>query len=94
MSVSKAVTDAADREVVSHSVVSAVAEVTDTRPESLEPLYHTVDPDALNALFDGDRTGFGRSPLRVEFTYCGCDVVVFGDGSVHVEESKPGGSSG
>lgn len=67
---------------VSHTVVSAVAELTETEPIELEPLFTAVDSDALNALFETSG-GMGRGSLdSVAFTYCGCDVVVRGDGTV------------
>lgn len=66
---------------VSAAVVSAVAELTGSAPDSIDPLYTVVDPDALDALFEADRG-------RVAFTYCGCDVDVSADGSVHVSESE------
>ena len=43
------------------------------------PLYEVIDPDALNALFEGGtRTG------RVEFSYLGYRVVVDANGDVQV----------
>lgn len=72
---------------VSETVVFAVAELTGSDPASLDPLYNTVDPDALNALFEESQFGLDRSPSRVSFTYCGCDVVVSADGSVHASKS-------
>jgi len=67
---------------VCDAVVAATAELTDTDACSLDPLYHTVDPEALEALF---AAGPGRpSPRRVRFTYCDCAVVVAADGVVTV----------
>lgn len=59
---------------VSEAVVAAVAELTDSDPLSLEPLYHAVDPDALDALLQDE--GASRSPQCVEFSYADCDVTV------------------
>lgn len=74
-------------ETVSEKVVSAVAEETNTDPLSLDPLYTEIDPDVLDALFEGDGEGFDHSPDRVEFTYSGCEVVVTADGNVRVSSS-------
>lgn len=60
---------------VSEVVLSAVAEekgvpLTDLR----EPLYHAIDPEALDCLF---RSAPGRShtvPTSVRFSYCGLVV--------------------
>lgn len=69
---------------VSDEVVSAVATEKEVDPMELTPLYEVVDPDALDALYRSN--GFGRAgpPARVEFTYCGCDVVIDGAESVTV----------
>jgi hypothetical protein len=67
---------------VSHTVVTAVAELTDSEPIELEPLFTAVDSDALERLFDTDGGMGRRSPTTVEFAYAGCDVVVSGDGTV------------
>lgn len=58
---------------------------SDDRGEPLEPLYHAVDPDALDALIasmPGDTPASGR----IEFTYGGYHVVVDGAGRVEVRE--------
>lgn len=70
----------------SRSVVDAVAAVTDSRAESLRPLYEVVDPDALDRLCGGatDRQSQSGGTL-VSFRYEGCEVTVSGDGSVEVE---------
>lgn len=75
-------------ESVSQTVVHAVARLTDSEPESLEPLYHTIDSEALNDLFGGNRGTSRQSPDRVTFTYCGCDVVVTAPGEVRVSKAE------
>ena len=74
-------------QTVSETVVSTVAEFIGSEPTSIDPLYDTVDPDALNALFDGDRVISDCTPSSVAFTYCGCDVVVAADGVVQVSRA-------
>lgn len=76
-----------EEESVSHVVVSAVADLLDSEPQSIEPLYHAVDPDALDSLFDPDAPE--RIPTRVTFTHCDCDVAVSSEGTVRV--SNPDG---
>lgn len=71
-------------ETVSETVVYAVAEATGSDPESIEPLYHVVDTDALDTIFETKRVGPAGSPNRVAFTYCDCEVVVSADGTVQV----------
>ncbi len=55
------------------AVVSAVAELDRVDSSELPPLFDSIDPEALNALFpeNGD-----RSARRVNFRYCGYDVTV------------------
>lgn len=60
-------------------IVSAVAALTDRRPESCPPLYDVVDPEALDALF-ADRHGG-----EVRFEYAGCRVTVVDGATVTVE---------
>lgn len=74
---------------VSEEVVSAVAAARGLDPTDLDPLFEAIDPDALDDLYD--RNGWGRAQpsVRVEFTYCGCEVVVNGDGSVAVAAVTP-----
>lgn len=69
---------------VTHRVVAAVAEATDSDALDLEPLNTVVDPDALEALFDRNGRGSDRSPRRVEFMYGGQTVTIEGDGSIRV----------
>ena len=87
MASSAVVERAARNQTVSETVVSTVAEFIGSEPTSIDPLYDTVDPDALDALFDGDRTVSDCAPSRVAFTYCGCDVVVTADGTAQVSRA-------
>lgn len=67
------------------SVINTVAAVTGTPPVSLRPLYETIDPDALDALFESaSRPDRQSSQLSVSFRYEGCDVVVRWNGKLLV----------
>lgn len=78
---------ALDRETVSERVVAAVADATDTSPIDLTPpLFSVVDPEALDALVESIGTAPTDSMGRIEFTYCGCDVTVTGDGRVTITD--------
>lgn len=94
MAQSTTVERAGCEETASEAVVSAVTELTGADPKTIEPLYSAVDPDALDALFAADRDGEDRSSCRVAFTYCGCDVVVSGDGAVRVSRQQEVNSTG
>ncbi|MCU4801168.1 hypothetical protein OB920_12375 [Halobacteria archaeon HArc-gm2] len=58
---------------VHEAVIYAVADADDVDPVDLAPLYETIDPEALDALFDGGCAG------QVAFTYERHEVVVTGD---------------
>ncbi|WP_227356209.1 HalOD1 output domain-containing protein [Haladaptatus salinisoli] len=73
-----------DETVMSERVITAVAATKDTNPIDLDPLYEVIEPDALNDLYKRDELGRAISPERVEFTYCGCRVVIEGENPVTV----------
>ena len=59
-------------EAASQAVVENLAAAEDVDPTELEPpLYHVVDPDALDSLVES-----ATGPLTVEFPYCGYVVCV------------------
>ncbi len=70
---------------VSQRVIAAVADETGKEPTEVGPLYHVIDPDALDRLFSATRGG-SRAQGYVEFTFAGCNVVVRGTGDVEVSE--------
>lgn len=57
----------------SDAVVTSVAALTDRSPFEMDPLAETIDPDAVNDLLDP--SGGSAPPVRLRFTYCGCQVV-------------------
>lgn len=67
------------------AVTDAVAEATDRNPTELDPLYESIDPDALTALF----AGRNPSDTRIEFEYQGQTVTIDGDGQVTVDPATP-----
>lgn len=69
---------------VSQRVVAKVAAATDTDPLELDPLYRSIDPDALDSLFSGDTAVPRETEGFVQFSTSGCEVVVRADGAVEV----------
>jgi hypothetical protein len=63
----------------SEAVVRAVSALTDTEPTSLEPLYETVDPEALDRLVRSGDPG-----MELTIRYLDYHVTVGGDGRVAV----------
>lgn len=68
-----------------YAVVSAVAEVEDSDPVELPPLYGTINPEALNDLFTSRPE---PAVETVSFQYAGYDVVVRGNGEVQVQSAS------
>lgn len=79
---------AATNQAVSQEVISAVANVTGSDPTSLEPLYQVIDPDALDTLLESNGPSHNRSPVRISFNYCGCEVEIDKTGEVHVSQTE------
>lgn len=66
---------------ISLSLIEALAAELDTDPVELEPLYHVVDPEALDQLFQGNAT----VNARVQFQYGEHTVEVRSDGTITVD---------
>lgn len=71
-----------DDEPVTVAVIDAVATMAGVEPTALPPLYETIDPDALDGLFDAGSSD-ARS-VRVSFSYADYEVAVEGGSSVTV----------
>jgi hypothetical protein len=74
-----------DGETVAQAVVAAVSFASEVDERDLEPLYGTVDPDALDAIFGPLRDD--RSLQRegwVAFAYEGHDVCIGSDRTIRV----------
>ncbi|NHN48657.1 hypothetical protein G9464_13780 [Halostella sp. JP-L12] len=75
----------ARNETLTESIAIAVADAKGVDPLDLDPLYESVDPDALER-FVGE-TG-DAAVDRVTVTYEGCEVTVRGDRSVVVAPAE------
>lgn len=71
-------------ELPSEAVVRAVADAADRDPETMEPLYAAIDPDALDSVLTPVCGGPGAADTTVAFTYAGYRVRLTGDGSVSI----------
>ncbi len=79
--------DTADVHSVSFDVIAAVAEQEGVDPMDIEPpeydaLYDVINPEALDSLFAQREDGSKRADGRVEFPFCGYQIVVDSDGGV------------
>ena len=71
-------------ESVSVAVVTAVADVIERDPMTIEPLSTVIDPDALDRLFASTDPTAQRGSGRVTFPLEGCEVTVYANGRVEV----------
>lgn len=82
-------TETGDSETLSTAVITAVAEHEGVDPTELDSrLYEVIDPDALDALFSGQRNDTGSPIARLTFSFNGSEVHVTSDGGVWVSDSS------
>lgn len=81
-------------ERVSSDVIAAVADVRGVEPTALPPLYEVVDPEALDRLFEPQRSGTTPDTGRVAFSFAGCEVVVTAADRVTVTKTGANGEGG
>jgi hypothetical protein len=67
----------------SHGVVRAIANVKGIDPTGVDPLYDFIDPDALDAMFDGT-IGTSERDIRVSFRIDDLEIEVSGDRRITV----------
>lgn len=72
----------------STAVVETVAIAVDSEPTVLEPLYETVDPDALDTLIRSLETNSTDEDATVTFALDGHEVTVRRDGTVGVRPDE------
>jgi len=72
------------------AVVETVAVALDLETTALEPLYESVDPDALDALFEAKDSSATPGELTVTFTVAERQVTVHGSGEVVVHADSSG----
>jgi len=70
-------------EAPSHGVVRAIAAVKGVKPTGVEPLYDFIDPDALDAMFEGT-TETSERDIRVSFRVGALEIEVSGDRRITV----------
>lgn len=75
--------DPATEESVSIRVVEVVAAVADAEPHELEPLFDSVDPDALDRIFE-PRAGTSLPDGEVSFAFDDYAVTVYSQGEIVV----------
>lgn len=77
--------DESDPNSLCYTVFRAVGAITGKSPQALDPLTDTIDPDALEKLFDRSETRGGTVDACLTFEYNGCRVAIFSDGHLVVD---------
>ena len=71
---------------VSIAIVEAVAEITNVEVLDIDPLYESIDPDALNKIFEPRAEGEPRKiGGSVTIAANECTVTVYSDGEIEIE---------
>lgn len=70
------------QEPISTAVTHAIATIEGVDPERIESLSETINPDALDALFQPKLDGTSRSDGHISFTLHGYDVTVHSHGKI------------
>lgn len=78
-----------DDESPSEAVVRTLAALEGVESSDLDPLYESIEPEALDALLDRP-VPEGSAPPTVQFVASGYRVVVSGDGRITVLEGAVG----
>ena len=72
------------------AVLRTIAVALDRETTSLEPLYESIDPDALNEFLQSKGSSVTPSDLIVTFTVADRQVTVYGSGEVVVRADSLG----
>jgi hypothetical protein len=78
----------------STAVIESVAIAADREPTAIEPLYETVDPDALDALIRSGDPNLTDGDASVTFALDGYQVTVQRGGTVAVRPDEARAESG
>lgn len=73
----------------STAIIEALAIATDCKPQELDPLYDSVDPDAVNTLVRSNASKSTDSISTISFTHAGHDVTIHSDGELVVRPDTP-----
>lgn len=77
-----------DEDAVSTRVIRAVEEIVGDDEGNRSWLYDSVDPDALDAIFDDKHDGTPRTDGKIVFTARSCEVIVHADRSLTIYASE------
>lgn len=75
-------------DAISTAVVTALADAKSVDPVDLDPLYESLDPDALDAVFSRTENDDATRRGTVRFTTNGYEVEVTSTGRVHLTPTE------
>lgn len=74
----------------SMAVVETLAIASNREPTIIDPLYDSIDPDALDMLVSSDGNSAPGAELSVRFTHGGHNVTVDASGTVVIRQDEQG----
>ncbi|WP_231188652.1 HalOD1 output domain-containing protein [Haladaptatus sp. DYF46] len=74
-----------DNESISTVIAETIANHKGVDPADIEPLYTTIDSDALDALFAPRNDGSARTTGQITFIHAGYEITVNSDRTITVE---------
>ena len=74
-----------DSEPYTDRIVRAVADECDSDVLDLPPLYHSIDPEALESVLRRPERDTETPHRRAQFCYAGYHVMVDGDGEITLQ---------
>lgn len=80
--------DPSDSEQLSSAIISAVSTVADRSPRDIDPLWETIDPEALERLLDHAAARGGAASFGLEFGVDEFDVVVTDGGEIVIYDDS------
>ncbi|WP_312908265.1 HalOD1 output domain-containing protein [Natronosalvus caseinilyticus] len=78
--------DVENSETLVTTVVRSVAAITGKTPVELDPLYTTIDPDALKQVLDNSRSDSTKQgSVSITFDFASCEITISCDGTMRIE---------
>ena len=78
--------DMGNSEALVTTVVQSVAALTGETPIELDPLYETIDPDALKQVLDKSGSDSSKQEsVSVTFDFAACEITIYCDGTMRIE---------
>lgn len=74
--------DRNDHDSLAVEIVTTIAELSGTSPESLESIHNVVDSDSLESIFEPRSERSRRETNHIWFAYEGFGITIYGNGFV------------